>query len=263
MNATTHKLKPGLRMCLYCSTPFPSMAGQCPSCRMHQAPQIAGKSTLSSEGLLDLTVLMSDVDEGEIERYDIGDLNYCFGGGVAKTGVHLIGGAPGAGKSTKSLQICGTLIANNPGEMLYIAAEETVKEVTGRGRRLQIAPEHMKRLRLLPISALGDIAGILLAMKPRGLIAAVFDSLPGIVADNAEAVTFCTSLKAYAVDLNAPMIVIDHINKQEDFAGLMKLQHAVDATFTLFPARSGNSRRSRIATAPMGAPPFTTWARRA
>jgi len=37
-------------------------------------------------------------------------------------------------------------------------------------------------------------------------------------------------LKEYSVELNSPSIVIDHITKQGDFAGLEALQHAVDCT---------------------------------
>lgn len=43
----------------------------------------------------------------------------------------------------------------------------------------------------------------------------------------------CKAFKDYAVLLKAPVIIIDHVTKDEDFAGLMQLQHAVDTTLIL------------------------------
>ncbi len=224
------------RPCERCAAPFPSAASQCTSCGAWHDPIAFGAPHAAS---LDQTILLSDVTEDEIERYVAGPWDYCFGGGIVKTSVNLIGGAPGAGKSTLALQIADELPAHvEKGEVLYVGAEETVKEIKARAKRLNL--KRMDRIRLLPIGALSQLATIMTTMKP---IAVFLDSLPGFVSDPEEGVELCTNLKGYAIDLNAPMIVVDHINKDEDFAGLMKLQHAVDGTFTLFPVETGASMR--------------------
>ncbi len=223
----TRKSKTAVRPCVYCEFLFDRLKGQCPSCKLFQSP--AG--TVGSIGPRKVTVRMSDIEAAEVERYICGPWDYCFGGGVAKTGVHLIGGAPGAGKSTLSLQMADEFPSHvAEGEVLYVGAEETVKEIKARGSRLRM--KNMHRIQLLPMNELEAFAPTMLSLKP---IAVFLDSLPGFVTDPQEGLELCANLKSYAIELNAPMIVIDHINKDEDFAGLMKLQHAVDGTFTLFP----------------------------
>ncbi len=60
--------------------------------------------------------------------------------------------------------------------------------------------------------------------------AVILDSLPGFVEDPADALELAGAMKGWAVQLNCPFILIDHINKGGDFAGFIKLEHKVDTT---------------------------------
>ncbi len=231
------KLKISQRPCRECQYVFPSQQSKCPSCGFWNdllEPAKAGDPNRVTK-----TVLLSEIDAKEVPRYVAGPWDYCFGGGIVQTSVNLIGGAPGAGKSTLSLQIGDALLDHNKtGIVLIVVAEETTLETRARAVRLKL--RNMNRIRLLPIGELSEFANEMVCLRP---IAVFLDSLPAFVSNPEEGVELCANLKGYAIDLNAPMIVIDHINKDEDFAGLMKLQHAVDGTFTLFPVESGSSIR--------------------
>ena len=233
------------RPCRLCDTVFLASQSQCPSCGAFHVPESSwGKPANGADGttalVTDATLLLSEVPETELERIQTGPWDHCFGGGLARTSVNLIGGAPGAGKSTLSLQIsdkiAGKLVPEQGRavEILYIGAEESAAEIKARAVRLNL--ENLARIRLLPMGAIQNISDVMLSRRPRAVI---LDSLPGFVSDPEEAVEMCTRLKGYAVELNAPMIVIDHITKADDFAGLMTLQHAVDGLFTLYPDDSG------------------------
>jgi DNA repair protein RadA/Sms len=218
------------RACRMCNVAFNAERSQCPSCGSWHVPQGMWGKAANGVDLKDETLLLSEVAESEVERILTGPWDKCFGGGIARTAVNLIGGEPGAGKSTIALHIADE-IANKTttGEVLYVGAEESAKEVKARAARIGI--KNYARIRILPMGAIAELGDVLLSRRP---CAVMLDSLPGFVSDPEEAVVMCQRLKAYAVELNAPMLVIDHVNKDRDFAGLMKLQHAVDGLFTLF-----------------------------
>jgi predicted ATP-dependent serine protease len=48
------------------------------------------------------------------------------------------------------------------------------------------------------------------------------------------AVDVARAMKVTAVARNIPLFLLDHVNKEEELAGLMTLQHDVDCTSTLF-----------------------------
>ena len=56
----------------------------------------------------------------------------------------------------------------------------------------------------------------------------------------------CKLLKQYAVQLLAPAIIICHVTKSNDIAGLMTLQHAVDSLMTLFPDQDSGLRSLQV-----------------
>ena len=182
---------------------------------------------------------LSEVVSTHVEHISTGPWDRCFGVhyeskkmGIVRTSVNLVGGVPGAGKSTLSLQLTDALAQHLQRDIIYIAAEESLPEVRVRAIRLGLKNLHL----IQGISALGgmqtELGALLLAAKPGGII---LDSLPGLSLDTPEqAVEYCKALKGYAVALNCPIIVIDHATKADDLAGLLALQHAVDSTNVLY-----------------------------
>lgn len=185
--------------------------------------------------------LLSEVDESGsgVVHIPTGPWDKCFGvsyvtkkAGIVAGSVNLVGGVPGAGKSTLSLQLANALAQSLQKQIVYIAAEEDLLAVKERAKRLGLNSLHL----IQGISALGgmqtELGALLLAVRPAGII---LDSLPGLGLETPErGVEYCSALKGYAVELQCPIIVIDHATKADDLAGLLALQHAVDATMVMY-----------------------------
>lgn len=213
--------------CRRCDAWVPKDKLRCVSCGKWQV-SVLQKHQASTDG----TILLSDASIAPIERFDAGPWNDNFGGGIVAGSVTLIGGAPGAGKSTLSLQLCDILC--NPVdvvEVLYIAAEEMASEVRSRALRLKV--RHLDKIRVVPVREgfQNELGELILLRRPRAVIV---DSLPGLVPDAETGLETCVRLKDYAIELKCPVVVIDHVTKADDFAGLKALQHAVDVLLTLF-----------------------------
>lgn len=183
-----------------------------------------GKHDVSNDG----SVLLEDIDESTIERVETGLLDECLDGGLVRSDVVLIGGGPGAGKSTLMLQVAEKL-ATEYGLVMYISAEEDIKAIKMRANRLKVKTK--RRLRLLPaLSGVSNIGAMLLAHRPKFIIADSLDSLSGRNAD--EEIVILAIIKKYCVELQAPALIISQINKAGDYAGLKAKQHAVDVLLT-------------------------------
>ena len=70
-----------------------------------------------------------------VARPGIGELDRVLGGGLVQGSVILVGGDPGIGKSTLTLQACGAL-ARQGLAVLYVAGEESPEQVRLRADRL-------------------------------------------------------------------------------------------------------------------------------
>lgn len=179
----------------------------------------------------DGSILMSKVTSAEYDRVKTGPWDIALGGGLVKGNTILLGGMPGAGKSTLIQQMTVAYLKAMPvGEGMYIASEEALPALKERGDRLHV--DVQDRIRLVDaMTGVADIGAILLSRKP---IFIMIDSLNGIVGDDmAMSVELCRVLKKYSTVLQAPCIAVSHFNKDLDFAGLMALQHEVDALVTL------------------------------
>ena len=222
------------RACSFCGKAYDSFKRACPRCK---TPSV---ETTRSGGL---TKLLSEADEKPFVRLSTGPWDKCFGpangrdpDGIVHTGVTLIGGKAGGGKSTLSLQLSDAIAAKCKREVIYLCTEEDIPEVRMRAERIQIKNKHLIRglTTLNGVEALAQLDSILNQYKPCAII---LDSVVGLMGkDKVGAVELAKLLKGYSVKLQAPSIIIDHVTKADDFAGLEELQHTVDTTMTLFPS---------------------------
>jgi len=169
-------------------------------------------------------------DAKPVARIVTGIIDKCAGGGkgVAKTAVILLGGDPGAGKTTLCLQLSDIFARIHNDKVLYIANEQHYDELNDTALRLEL--KHSSLIYI--VKAMGgvqhDIGTMLLRYKP---CLTILDSVTKWSGeDMTEAVIICQRLKDYTVRLNAPTIVINQVTKSGDHSGLNKMQHAVDAT---------------------------------
>jgi DNA repair protein RadA/Sms len=222
------------RPCMHCSFKFSKEKSMCPSCKQWNIE----KDLTGGDGT---TLLSDDDDDGDdLDFIKTGPWDPCFGRllhddgssefGIPKSAVTLLGGKNGAGKSTLVMQVCDRICDLNPGrEVLMVSVEEPKRQVRRLGKRLKV--RHLNRMRISKGDV--DIDHILHVRKP---VLVVIDSLPKLCPNMDDAVVFAKRLKEHIEALNIPAILINHINKEEEFAGLEALQHEVDATliFTVF-----------------------------
>lgn len=210
--------------CIHCNKPLLEGKYRCanPKCRMWNVA-----STVSMENTVQP---LGGKDAKPVARIVTGIIDKCAGGGkgVAKTAVILLGGDPGAGKTTLCLQLSDIFARIHNDKVLYIANEQHYDELNDTALRLEL--KHSSLIYI--VKAMGgvqhDIGTMLLRYKP---CLTILDSVTKWSGeDMTEAVIICQRLKDYTVRLNAPTIVINQVTKSGDHSGLNKMQHAVDAT---------------------------------
>ncbi len=242
MGTVSRLERKNLRPCYMCETLFSKSLSQCPACL-----QMNIEVEMTGDG--DGTILLTDAKEVDVQRISTGCWDEVWGShkvgkvvykGLVDTSVTLLGGAPGAGKSTLSLQMAAAIAKATKREILYIAGEESAGEIRARANRLGIAKTCQNLFRLVPMGTnTVNLDAILEQRKP----AAVFlDSIPTIMPDPADAVEKVTILKHFAINNHSPIVIVDHVTKEEEFAGLMSLQHAVD-TAVLFTVHEDGVRQ--------------------
>lgn len=212
------------RPCRRCGLAFNANLTLCPVCQFWNSDGLSPQ-TVESNPL----VRLSDVKSSGYRRLVTGPWDSIFGDsknpGIVDTGVTLLGGKPGSGKSTMSLQLADCMATSTGRDVIYIGAEESPEEIAERGRRLELKSMHL--ICVYPMGSNVPIVPLIYETKPCGI---VLDSLQGFTSDPAGAEEICKSFKPISVDLKAPTIIISQVTKDEDFAGFMKMQHAVDTT---------------------------------
>jgi DNA repair protein RadA/Sms len=188
---------------------------------------------------------MADVESGEADRLstEISELDRVLGGGLVPGGVVLLGGDPGIGKSTLSLQVAATLSAQGK-DIIYISGEESLQQLKLRAERLAVDPSE---IRVICETSMERVDQLLRREQPD---LAIVDSIqtvtteelsssPGSVAQLKEVTGTLTQL---AKGLEIPTLLIGHVTKDGAIAGPKVLEHMVD-TVLYFEGQSGVDHR--------------------
>ena len=223
--------------CTECGNETAKWAGRCPSCGAWNTivEQMAAKDAVKGKprtGALHQVKAhpINDLDAAQELRFatGMGELDRVLGGGAVKGSLVLIGGAPGIGKSTLMLQICGQLSRSS--KILYVSGEESPRQLKMRAERLSVSSEN---LFVLAETCLGDILASVDEEKPDVLIV---DSIQTLYHETLESpagsvaqVKDCTmELMQLAKGQGITVFVIGHVNKEGAIAGPKVLEHMVD-----------------------------------
>jgi DNA repair protein RadA/Sms len=159
----------------------------------------------------------------------IDEFDRVLGGGIVPGSLVLIGGEPGIGKSTLLLQVAH-LLGRSHGSVLYVSAEESLRQVKLRGERLGI---EAGGLFLLAETSLERVLEQVEALRPSALVvdsvqtvfSARFPSAPGSISQVREV---ATQLLFLAKGRGITSFLIGHVTKDGSLAGPKSLEHIVD-----------------------------------
>jgi DNA repair protein RadA/Sms len=177
----------------------------------------------------------------------LGELDRVLGGGAVRGSLVLVAGAPGIGKSTLLLQICGEL--SRRGRVMYVSGEESERQIGMRADRLGVRGGD---LYILSETGISDIIAAAETLKPDVLIAdsvqtmysGGMSSAPGSVAQVKEC---AMSLLRYSKDAGVTVFLIGHVNKEGAIAGPRVLEHMVDCVLYFEGETPSNYRILRAA----------------
>jgi DNA repair protein RadA len=192
---------------------------------------------------------ISAIDEPRIDMRDE-ELNRVLGGGMVPGSITLLGGEPGIGKSTLTLQ---TILNMTDRRILYVSGEESAHQIKLRADRLAKGQAMLRdgssadTLKTASLSSEGafdhitvlcetqlekifshiqEVAPQLIVIDSIQTISTEeVDSSPGSVSQVREC---AASLLRFAKTSGIPVILIGHINKEGTLAGPKILEHIVD-----------------------------------
>jgi DNA repair protein RadA/Sms len=224
--------------CQQCGHQSPKWLGRCPSCGEWNtlAEEVIEKSASEGGGGWARATehkaqphKLSEISLDKQERFSsgMGEIDRVLGGGMVPGSMILIGGEPGIGKSTLSLQAAMRM---QNSKILYVSGEESEQQIKMRASRLgasgsevyvltETSTQHlMQHLETLQPS-------LVIVDSIQTLQTARIESSPGSVSQIRE----CTSeLQKFAKLTATPVVLIGHINKDGHLAGPKVLEHMVD-----------------------------------
>ena len=238
-------------VCSNCGQESPKWIGKCPACgqwntfkEIRVAPAASPKLSESRRGLNSHTAQtsaaavgkalrlheISNHDDPRIDMHD-NELNRVLGGGLVPGSIVLLGGEPGIGKSTLSLQ---TMLRLPEKKILYVSGEESAHQLKMRANRLEGDRSATNdNFLILCENSLENIFEHIKAEQPELV---VIDSIQTIMTEDVESsagsiaqVRECASaLLRFAKSSGVPVILIGHITKEGTLAGPKILEHIVD-----------------------------------
>lgn len=231
--------------CTSCGNESPKWMGRCPACgewntmveeTVATGKKPVGATSVNSMGPASRPQPLSSVETGGEARISLNnaELDRILGGGMVEGSLVLVGGEPGIGKSTLSLQIplnCPNL------KTLYVTGEESAKQVKLRAERLAagmgaeasdfsnclIYSEILMENVITEARAL--MPDLMVVDSVQTMYSQAVESSPGSVSQIKETAAM---LLRFAKETGIPVILIGHITKEGSIAGPKILEHIVD-----------------------------------
>jgi DNA repair protein RadA/Sms len=233
-------------VCSECGFDSPKWSGKCPSCGMWntmkemtvkaattQNATVTARKEASGKTDDSKPHTLGEIQSSDYPRIDMHDdeLNRVLGGGLVQGSIVLLGGEPGIGKSTLTLQ---TVMRLQNLKVLYVSGEESARQIKMRAERLAGGKELSENLLVLCETSLENIYEQIKKQKPELV---VIDSIQTIsseyVDSSAGSITqvreCAASLLKFAKESGTPVLLIGHITKDGSIAGPKILEHIVDA----------------------------------
>ena len=177
---------------------------------------------------------ITQVDSAREVRIPTGLINFdkFLGGGFVDSQCIMLAGSPGAGKSTMLSQLAA-ILADLGYKTLYVSGEESLGQIKIRMNRLGTNRSSILCTR---DTKLEQVYKDIEETDAKFVIVDSLQTLYSPKGDTRRGTTkqleYCTlGITEYIKKTGRVLIAIGHANKGEDIAGLLKLEHMVDATF--------------------------------
>lgn len=224
-------------ICSECGYESPKWCGKCPACEqwntMTETVVVSSApAPVQRAGHVAGALSLGEIEtKGEI-RYHTGlkELDRVLGGGVVKGGVMLLGGDPGIGKSTLMLQICDSL-SDQGLRILYVSGEESQRQLKLRAERLRVKGERLSVMAETDVESIVEYIrtgqnDIVIIDSIQTMNLAGMNSSPGSVPQVRESTS---AFLRVAKQMDIPIFIVGHVNKDGAIAGPKVLEHIVDA----------------------------------
>jgi len=238
-------------VCQVCGKISSRSFGRCPSCDSWDSmiEEVVESEPVSSaravRGLSGSSTprRLSEIEGDSEERMNLPMTEFArvLGGGIVPGSIVLIGGDPGIGKSTLTLQMTLQMAQNNT--VLYVSGEESERQIKMRAMRLLRTEKEgetdlPKQLFLVTETNLAVIFAHAQTVKPSLL---VVDSIQTVTLPDMESsagsisqVRECAArLRELAKSSGMAIFVIGHVTKEGVIAGPRVLEHIVDTVLYL------------------------------
>ncbi len=244
-------------VCTECGSESGKWQGQCSDCHAwntfkeinlgsslpHMANPVASGGRSGFAGALAAIQTLSEVSVEDAPRFGSGsgEFDRVLGGGFVPGSAVLIGGHPGAGKSTILLQVLCHVAASM--KALYVSGEESLQQIASRARRLGLATDQLLMLAETSAERIVQMAeqekpGVIVIDSIQVMYMEGVDSAPGGVAQVRESAAFLTR---FAKQTGTVLLIVGHVTKDNSLAGPMTLSHIIDTQLML-----GNTDDSRF-----------------
>ena len=223
-------------VCSDCGSETPNWAGKCPACgswntlkELKLTARVKNRQVISADQEI-RPKKIKDLSMAEELRFMTGipELDRVLGGGAVNGSLNLIGGAPGIGKSTLLLQMCGTIASDSV--ILYITGEESERQIRLRADRLHVSGDQ------LYVFAETDLDRIVNAIETVSPDIVILDSIQTISDASVQStpgsmtqIRECTMrIMRLTKEKGLTVFLIGHITKDGTIAGPKILEHMVD-----------------------------------
>ncbi len=238
--------------CGACGYEAPKWLGRCPSCGQWNTftEEVVSRGTearpAGQASPAARPVRIADIQDNELPRISlgVGEADRVLGGGMVPGALVLLGGEPGIGKSTLSLQIA---LGAAGLRTLYVSGEESPAQIKLRAGRLTGGKEPVGECLVYGETLLENILAQIEATEPQLVVvdsiqtvySRVIDSSAGSVSQIRECAAV---LLRQAKTSGVPILLIGHITKEGAIAGPKILEHIVDVVLQ-FEGDGSNSYR--------------------
>ncbi|MGC9992621.1 MAG: DNA repair protein RadA [Candidatus Cybelea sp.] len=239
--------------CSACGFESTRWLGRCPQCEgwnsfderpFTVAPRSARDRPAAAQSATPLP--LHEISSAGVTRLRMGmpEFDAVLGGGTVPGSLTLVGGPPGAGKSTLMLQIAARLARG--GEVVYVCGEESAAQVKLRADRT-LATETATELLVYPETNLRAVLDRLERQRPLALIV---DSIQTVWLPESEAyagsitqIRDCTqTLMEYSKRTGCATFIVGHVTKDGAIAGPRLLEHLVDTVLYFEGETNGEYR---------------------